>query len=180
VETAIDKRLGEAEMKYFVKKENDFIPYEVTANDGVLQIRNEHHTHNVKVVPLGNHYYSIVVDNQTYVVNARQNKKEWVLNFQHREAKVQVLDTRQKLEAEMFGSAEAEMAAGDIKAPMPGLILRVEVKVGDVVEAGQPLLVMEAMKMENEIRANVAGTVKEVLVSAQQAVEKDDILIKLG
>ena len=167
-------------MKYFVKKESDFIPYEVSEQDGALQIQNQHHNHNVKVVPLGNHYYSIVVDNQTYVVNARRVKKEWVLNLQHREAKVQVLDTRQKLEAEMFGSAESEIAAGDIKAPMPGLILRVEVKVGDVVEAGQPLLVMEAMKMENEIRANVAGTVKDIFVSAQQAVEKDDILIKLG
>jgi pyruvate carboxylase subunit B len=167
-------------MKYFVRKEHDFILYEVSEQGGGWQIKNEHQTYNVKVVPLGNHYYSVVVDNQTYLVNAKRIKKEWALNLQHREAAVQVLDVRQKLEAEMFGNAEAEVAAGDIKAPMPGLILRVEVKVGDRVDAGQPLLVMEAMKMENEIRSEVSGVVKEVLVNAQQTVEKDDILIKLG
>ena len=55
---------------------------------------------------------------------------------------------------------------------MPGLIVRVNVSVGDRVEAGQGIVVMEAMKMENELRATAAGTVKSIEVAAGTAVEK--------
>ena len=55
---------------------------------------------------------------------------------------------------------------------MPGMIMRVAVQVGDTVQPGQGLIVMEAMKMENELRATTAGTVKAVLARPGTAVEK--------
>jgi biotin carboxyl carrier protein len=58
-----------------------------------------------------------------------------------------------------------------VRAQMPGKILRLNIKAGDVVEKGQSLLVMEAMKMENEIRASQAGKVSDVKVTEGQAVE---------
>ena len=62
---------------------------------------------------------------------------------------------------------------------MPGMIVRVNVAVGDHVRAGQGLVVMEAMKMENELRAPADGTVKAVRVDAGAAVEKGALLIEL-
>jgi pyruvate carboxylase subunit B len=62
---------------------------------------------------------------------------------------------------------------------MPGMIVRVAVQVGDAVHAGQSLIVMEAMKMENELRASTAGTVKAVLAQTGTAVEKGAILLEL-
>ena len=64
-------------------------------------------------------------------------------------------------------------------APMPGLIVRVNVKAGDQVAQGQGLVVMEAMKMENELRAPAAGTVKTVNIAPGTAVEKGTILIEM-
>ncbi|MBM3885848.1 MAG: acetyl-CoA carboxylase biotin carboxyl carrier protein subunit [Gemmatimonadetes bacterium] len=64
-------------------------------------------------------------------------------------------------------------------APMPGLIVRVHVRPGDVVAAGQPLVVMEAMKMENELRATAAGVVRSVAVLPGAAVEKGTVLVAL-
>ncbi len=64
-------------------------------------------------------------------------------------------------------------------APMPGLIVRVEVQPGDVVEMGRALVVMEAMKMENELRATGAGTVKHVHAQAGVAVEKGTVLLEI-
>jgi pyruvate carboxylase subunit B len=64
-------------------------------------------------------------------------------------------------------------------APMPGLVVRVNVKAGDTVEAGQGLIVMEAMKMENELRVQAAGRVKTVLVTPGSVVEKGALLIEL-
>ncbi len=67
-----------------------------------------------------------------------------------------------------------------VKAPMPGLILRLDVKVGDVVKLNQALLVMEAMKMENEIYAPVAGTVTQICVTQGQQMNTDDALVVIG
>jgi len=64
-------------------------------------------------------------------------------------------------------------------APMPGLIVRVSVAVGDAVQAGQGLVVMEAMKMENELRASSAGTVKSITAVPGAAVEKGTVLVEL-
>jgi biotin carboxyl carrier protein len=72
--------------------------------------------------------------------------------------------------------------AGDslVRAPMPGRIVKVFVKKGDSVEAGQPLIVMEAMKMENEIKAKAACTIAEVHVDVGVTVESNAKLITLA
>lgn len=67
----------------------------------------------------------------------------------------------------------------EIHAPMPALIVKVEVNVGDSVKPGQGLLVLEAMKMENELKSHVAGIVKEVRVKQGKAVEKGELLLIL-
>jgi biotin carboxyl carrier protein len=58
-----------------------------------------------------------------------------------------------------------------VKSPMPGRVVKVLVKAGDIVEAGEPLVVVEAMKMENELKAKMAGRISEVHVTAGTAVE---------
>lgn len=73
----------------------------------------------------------------------------------------------------------AGAAAGAIRAPMPGKLLKVHVQVGDRVSAGQALLVIEAMKMENEVVAPFAGAVRSVAVAAPSTVEKGALLLEL-
>lgn len=77
-------------------------------------------------------------------------------------------------------SRAAEGGPGVVTAPMPGTINAVKVKVGDQVKQGDPLVVLEAMKMENEIPAPVAGTVKEVRVTQGQTVNNGDVLVIIG
>ena len=64
-----------------------------------------------------------------------------------------------------------------LKAPMPGRVVLVEVSPGQTVRPGDGLVILEAMKMENEFKAAVAGTVKEVRVEAGQAVNPGDVLV---
>lgn len=73
----------------------------------------------------------------------------------------------------------AGASAGAVRAPMPGKLLALRVKVGDHVAAGQSLAVIEAMKMENEIVAPLAGVVRAVAVSAPATVEKGALLVEL-
>ncbi len=69
---------------------------------------------------------------------------------------------------------------GTVTAPMPGNINDIKVKAGDQVKQGDALLVLEAMKMENEITAPVAGTVKDVKVQKGQTVNNGDVLVVIG
>jgi len=80
------------------------------------------------------------------------------------------------------GEGQIKKTAGGItvKAPLPGTIIKVDVAVGDAINAGDTLLVMEAMKMENNVLAENAGTVKAIKVNVGDAVLQDDVLIEIG
>jgi pyruvate carboxylase subunit B len=92
----------------------------------------------------------------------------------------EALDERQRAIRDLGVAAAASSGPAPVVAPMPGLIVRVHVAVGDVVQAGQPVVVMEAMKMENELRATAAGTVERVAVEPGKVVEKGAVLVELG
>jgi len=72
------------------------------------------------------------------------------------------------------------VSAGAVVAPIPGLVLRVLVKEGDEVNAGDNILILEAMKMESEIASTASGTVKKILVSEGQSVQEGEALIEVG
>ena len=100
----------------------------------------------------------------------------WLDGFRY---EVEALDERSRAIRELSGASAGPSGPAPLVAPMPGMIVRVAVQVGDQVQAGQGLVVMEAMKMENELRATSAGTVKAVLAQAGTAVEKGAVLLEL-
>lgn len=74
----------------------------------------------------------------------------------------------------------AGKGASTIKAPLPGSVIKINVSVGDSINAGDTVMVMEAMKMENNIQAESAGTVKAIKANVGDTVMQDDVLIELG
>jgi biotin carboxyl carrier protein len=88
-----------------------------------------------------------------------------------------VVDERTRRIREMSGTHGAASGPRPLKAPMPGLVVKVEVEAGQAVQAGDGLVIVEAMKMENELKADVAGVVARVLVEPGQAVDKDQVLV---
>lgn len=92
---------------------------------------------------------------------------------------VQVLDSVELLRQRYAGEDEGGPLRDDIRAPMPGLVLEVLVTEGEAVRAGQGLVVLEAMKMENEICSERAGVVRAVHVGPSAAVRKGDILVEI-
>ena len=89
--------------------------------------------------------------------------------------------TETDLLLERFGLDAADGSAErEVRAPMPGLVLRVLAQPGDAVEAGQGLVVLEAMKMENELKAPTGGTVVAVHAEAGAAVGKNALLVELA
>jgi biotin carboxyl carrier protein len=76
-------------------------------------------------------------------------------------------------------AASSGGAVGEVRAPIPGVVLKVSVEPGQSVTAATELLVLEAMKMENEIPAGIAGVVEKVLVKPQQEVAQGDLLVTI-
>lgn len=75
---------------------------------------------------------------------------------------------------------EGAPALGEVRAPMPGRVVAVIVEEGDRVDLGAPLLILEAMKMQNEIPAPLEGVVQEVRVAPGAAVGREDLLLVIG
>ena len=104
----------------------------------------------------------------------------WRLVDQGAVREVGIEDERSRHIRQLAGAGRSVPSGSVVKAPMPGMVVRIPVSPGDLVAAGAGLLVLEAMKMENEIKAAVAGVVVSVRVTAGQAVEKGQILVELG
>jgi pyruvate carboxylase subunit B len=102
----------------------------------------------------------------------------WDLHIDGRRLNAEVVDERTRAIRALTRATAGPAGPRPIKAPMPGMIVRIDAAVGDAVKPGQGVLIMEAMKMENELRADAAGVIARVLVAPGQAVEKGAILVE--
>lgn len=109
-----------------------------------------------------------------------QGRGQWGISLHGRSFEVEVLDQRARHIRRLAGPSAGSAGGGVLKAPMPGLVVRVQVEPGQSVAAGAPLVVLEAMKMENQLKAPAAGVVAEVKVTAGAAVEKGQVLVTLS
>ncbi|MDH5589962.1 MAG: biotin/lipoyl-binding protein [Gemmatimonadota bacterium] len=128
----------------------------------------------------GTDVHHLLLDGVSHrVVATREGKGAWVLHVGGRRYSVGVEDERTRTIRRMAGVGQGSGGPRPVRAPMPGLVVKVEVMEGDVVEEGRGVVIVEAMKMENELRAETAGKVRRVLVAPGDAVEKDQILVEL-
>jgi len=124
---------------------------------------------------------SLVLDGTSHrLVASRSGAERWDLHLRGRLVRADVVDERTRVIREMTGSAGGPTGPSPILAPMPGLVVRVEVQEGDVVQAGQGVVIVEAMKMENELTSQADAIVTRVHVTEGQAVEKDQLLVELA
>lgn len=124
--------------------------------------------------------YHVIKDGQSIQVSIDQinrAEKEVRLRVNQKMVVVKINDKMDLLLKSMGLEDALIKKMNEEKAPMPGLVLDVSVKPGEAVKKGDALLVLEAMKMENVIKASGDGVVKEVKVQAQQAVDKNEVLI---
>jgi biotin carboxyl carrier protein len=121
----------------------------------------------------------LIVNGRPRTLAVRPNSRgRWAIAANGEWRDVEVVDERTRYIRSLAAAAAKPLGAHVIKAPMPGLVVRVEVDTGQAVATGAGVLVLEAMKMENELRAAAGGRVRAVRVQAGQAVEKGQVLIE--
>jgi propionyl-CoA carboxylase alpha chain len=126
----------------------------------------------------GQRLLSVTVDGRHRIVQVRRAGRGWELQTRGRTHKVQVLPPHvAELSKHMIDKPPPDLTRL-LLAPMPGLLTRLDVKEGDKVEPGQPVAVMEAMKMENILRAPKAATVKATPAKAGDSLAVDQIIVE--
>ncbi|MBL8134266.1 MAG: acetyl-CoA carboxylase biotin carboxyl carrier protein subunit [Anaerolineae bacterium] len=134
----------------------------------------------VDFLPLAGSLYSILMDNHSYEVLVEEREGEVEVQMRGRLFSARVMDERALLLAETRGEVEGEHGDVVVKAPMPGLIVAVPVGEGEEVRKGQTIIILESMKMQNELKAPKDGVVQKVHVAQGQSVEQNKPLVTIG
>lgn len=171
-------------MFYYITNEEETLKIEVIDDpDGHTRVRLPD-GRELKVdfdLLLGSDYFSMLVDNQSHEVYIEEgdSRGEYQVGLDGQLYPFKVETERQHRLATLAPRQNLQTGEITVKAPMPGLVTIVAVEVGQEVAQNQRLVVLEAMKMENELRAPRAGKVKSLNVQAGQTVEQNRALVIL-
>lgn len=166
-------------MKYFVTIGAQTI--EVQLEGGRVLVGGETFETHLDAVP-GTPLYHLLLGGESWTVAAQplDGLGRWALGLVGERVEVAAVDERTHQIQTLTGRGRSAAVQGTVRAPMPGLVVRIEVAEGQRVEAGGGLVVVEAMKMENELRASRAAVVQKVHVTVGQPVEKGAPLVTLA
>jgi len=145
-------------VKYEVSKA-DLDSLDIVERNGQFHIIHENHAHTSKCLSINGKALRLLVDGVTY--------------------DAEIMDSVDQMVAELGMDQLAQTVVKDIKAPMPGLILDILVEQGQEIKAGDPMLILEAMKMENVIKASSDCIVDTINKNKGDSVDKGEILISM-
>jgi biotin carboxyl carrier protein len=127
----------------------------------------------------GQSVFTLIVDGKSYEAHVNLDEDEWQVLIRGTMYMADVVDEREKRLREAAGEVSGGTGEYVLKSPMPGLVVKVPVKVGDSVETGDVLVILESMKMQNELKAPQEGVVSEVNIQEGDSVEQKEIMLKL-
>ncbi len=138
--------------------------------------------YSASLAPAGTETFSLLLNGASRALLARSvGRGVWEVGLDGCTVIVEVMDERAaKVREQKTAVAGARASVAPLRAPMPGLVVQVGVEEGSVVGPGARMVIIEAMKMENELRATVAARVDKVRVAPGDAVEKDQVLVEFA
>jgi len=159
--------------KNFKVKVNETIEYDFNSSD----------LENLDLLKLSDSSFHVLDANKSYAVSLEEsnfNNKSYTVNVNSNKYAVKISNSFDALIKEMGFSIKTSKKVNDIKAPMPGVILSINVKEGQEVKEGETLIILEAMKMENAIGAPKDGVIKSINVKSGGTVEKGELMIEMA
>ncbi len=136
---------------------------------------------NLDAVKVADTKYHILLNNDSYeaeITYRNFSKRQYKVKINSNSYNVHIFNPLDALIKKLGFEVGASKQINEIKAPMPGLILDINIKIGQEVKENEPLLILEAMKMENVIVSPRAGIIKSVAVEKGNAVDKNQLLIE--
>jgi len=154
--------------------------YKATVNE-TLEL-DEVNAKDLDFVRTGDNSYHVIYQNQSFnamILETDHQNKTFRIEVNGSIYNISLADHYDQLVNKLGFKVNTDETLNDIKAPMPGLVLEIDVKVGQSVVKGDALLILEAMKMENVIKAPGDAVIKKIVAKQGEAVEKNQILIEL-
>lgn len=155
--------------------------YKVKVNKDFEAMISEEDISKTNIVKTSDSKFHILEDNQSFhteIVKSNFNSKKYTVKVNSNTYEVAISNPLDMMISEMGFSIGVSKQVNSIKSPMPGLIIDIQVVVGQTVKEDDYLLVLEAMKMENIITSPREGTIKSIDVSKGDAVDKGKLLIE--
>lgn len=163
-------------MKYIVSIEGQEIPVEVDGRE--VRVAGRIVDAHLSLVPGTPLRHLLLGGESLTLAMSRPEAGKWEAQFRGTRYSVEVVDERTRHIRSLTGGAARKDTSAQLKAPMPGLVVRVLVEPGQQVQPGQGLIVLEAMKMENELKARTGAKIRSVSATPGQAVEKGQVLVE--
>jgi biotin carboxyl carrier protein len=155
--------------------------YKLSVNNTSSFDLNESDLKNLDAVSVENNKFHVLKDHKPYkaeIVSADFIAKKYTIKVNNNTYEVAIADALDMLIKSMGIERGRTKVVNAIKAPMPGLILEINVEVGQTVKENDPLLILEAMKMENSFLSPRDGVIKSIAVEIGHAVDKGQLLIE--
>ncbi|MBM4426808.1 MAG: acetyl-CoA carboxylase biotin carboxyl carrier protein subunit [Chloroflexi bacterium] len=127
----------------------------------------------------GQPVFSLILDGKSFESFVYQGDEDWEVLLRGRQFQVRVEDEREKRLRAAAGGGVAEGCEFHLKAPMPGLVVAIPVIEGQTVKKGQVLLILESMKMQNELKAPRDGVVERIRVKTGESVEQKQTILSI-
>ena len=127
----------------------------------------------------GQPVFSLILDGRSYESFVYQGEEDWDVLLRGRQYQVKVEDEREKRLKAAAGGGVADGGEFHLKAPMPGLVVAILVEEGQPVQKGQVMLILESMKMQNELKAPRDGTIGRIRVKAGESVEQKQAMLSV-
>lgn len=162
-------------MKYLVKITDKEFEVEIREKNSQLWVRLNGQEYPARLLEWSGPHYSFLVGHAVLELEAEKSGSGQEVTWKGEKYNAQVEDKR--LAEIERASLITKPITKELKSPLPGVVVKIEVKEEEEVEAGQGVVILEAMKMENEIKSPFAGRVKKVLVREKQTVEKHQPLV---
>ena len=165
----------EVAVKFEAQLDGTVIPVEVTGAGGRYHLILGSEELEVDARPTGGGGWSLLIGHASTAADVTEEEGSYVVYVEGEAYTIRIEEETRYIIRTRGGSAGA--GGQVLKAPMPGRVVLVEVAVGQAVQPGDGLVILEAMKMENEFKATVSGTVKEIRVESGQIVNPGDVLL---
>jgi glutaconyl-CoA/methylmalonyl-CoA decarboxylase subunit gamma len=166
-------------MKYVATLGGQPAVVEVTGEDGVYRVRIGDEVVDVDARRTAPGIYSLLIGGVSYLADVVEHDGTWAVQVGGERYEV-LVEEQARWIIRTRGGAAGSGQGQTVTAPLPGKITHVAVQVGDRVQAGDTLVVIEAMKMENEFKAARAGRIREIRVEPGQPVNAGDVLLVIG
>ena len=149
------------------------------SNNNEINVLNNVKTQTIDCSFINDSTISLLLNGNVYYLTIMTEKNGYKVMVNHFSQSVEVKNEYEKL-IDLLGFDNTLIDhSGEIYAQIPGLVSRIDVKTGDCIKVGDTLCILEAMKMENEIKSPKSGTIQTIYVNPGKNVEKDDLLMKI-